>query len=104
MPQIPTTLPTMDEILGLSGIDDETLPSYWLNGMDKEWNVLTVHAEMEGMSKLNVFDKFLTMAKERNTQLFTLSDYAKRSKPVHGCIKTGTLTGRAGTLAVQEEI
>ncbi len=104
VPQIPTTLPTMDEILGLSGIDDETLPSYWLNGMDKEWNVLTVHAEMEGMSKLNVFDKFLTMAKERNTEFFTLREYAKISKPVPCSIKTGTLTGRAGTLAVQEEI
>ena len=49
VPQIPTTLPTMDEIYGLPGINDVTIPKAWLDGMDKEWNVLTVHAEMEGI-------------------------------------------------------
>ena len=44
VPQIPTTLPTMDEIYGLPGINDVTIPKAWLDGMDKEWNVLTVHA------------------------------------------------------------
>ena len=100
--QIPTTLPTMDEIFGLPGIDDNTLPSYWLSGMDKEWNVLTVHAEMEGMSKINVFDTFLTKAKERGTQFFTLREYASMVNAPHGIIKADTITGRAGTLALQE--
>lgn len=102
--QIPTTLPTMDEIYGLPGIDDNTIPTCWLDGMDKDWNVLTVHAEMEGMSKLAVFDKFLTMAKERGTEFFTLRQYARTSQPQTCVIKMGTLTGRAGTLAVQETI
>lgn len=100
--QIPTTLPTMDEIYGLPGIDDETLPSCWLEGMDKKWNVLTVHAEMEGLSKLGVFEKFIIMAKEHGTEFFTLSDFARDSNPSPCVIKMGTLIGRAGTLAVQE--
>lgn len=102
--QIPTTLPTMDEIFGLPGIDDSTLPQSWLDNMTNEWNVVTVHAEMEGMSKLEVFDRFLTMAKERGTEFFTLRDYAKMSAPQRRAVKMGYLTGRAGTLAVQEEM
>ena len=94
----------MDEIYGLPGINDNTIPTCWLDGMDKDWNVLTVHAEMEGMSKLAVFDKFLTMAKERGTEFFTLRQYARTSQPQTCVIKMGTLTGRAGTLAVQETI
>ena len=39
----------MDEIYGLPGVDDATLPQKWLDGMTNEWNVVTVHAEMEGM-------------------------------------------------------
>lgn len=101
--QVPTTLSTMDEILGLPGISDETLPSYWLEEMNKEYNVLTVHAEMEGMSKLDILDKFLTLAKKQNTEFFTLREYAKISNPAPCNIKMETVTGRAGTLAVQEE-
>ena len=101
--QIPTTLPTMDEIYGLPGINDKTLPSFWIDGMDKEWNVLTVHAEMEGLSKLDVFDNFIALAKQRNTEFFTLRDYFKASAPLPCRVKIDTITGRAGTLAVQEE-
>lgn len=100
--QIPTTMPTMDEIYGLPGINDDTMPSYWMDGMDKEWNVLTVHAEMEGMSKLGVLDRFITMAKRFDTGFYTLRDYFEASAPLPCKIKIGTITGRAGTLALQE--
>lgn len=102
--QIPTTLPTMDEILGLPGIYDDTIPSFWLDGMINEWNVLTVHAEMEGLSKLSVLDKFLMAAKEHNTEFCTLSDIAKKSAPSPCAIKMGKMEGRSGTLALQEKI
>lgn len=103
VPQIPTTLPTMDEIYGLHGINDETIPSFWLRSLDKEWNVLTVHAEMEGISKLFVFEKFIRMAMERGTEILTLRDYARQSRPKRCAIRIGTVRGRAGTLALQEE-
>ena len=102
VPQIPTTLPTMDEIYGLPGVNDVTLPKFWLDGMNNEWNVLTVHAEMEGISKLTVFENFLNMAEALGTQFFTLAQYAAEA-PLPRCeIRMGTLTGRAGTLAVQQ--
>jgi undecaprenyl phosphate-alpha-L-ara4FN deformylase len=101
--QVPATLPTMDEIYGLPGIDDDTLPQAWLDGMTRELNVVTVHAEMEGMSKLDVLDRFLKMNEERGTQFFTLRDYARTAPAAPGVIKMGYLTGRAGKVAVQEE-
>ena len=100
--QVPTTLPTMDEIYGLPGVDDATLPQKWLDGMTNEWNVVTVHAEMEGMSKLGVLERFLTMNEEQGTSFFTLRDYARISQAQPCVIKMGYLTGRAGKLAVQE--
>ncbi|EHL69799.1 polysaccharide deacetylase family protein [Cloacibacillus evryensis] len=101
VPQIPTTLPTMDEIYGLPGINDVTIPKAWLDGMDKDWNVLTVHAEMEGISKLTVFENFLNMAKALGVEFRTLGEYAREAPLPRGEIMIGTLTGRAGTLAVQ---
>ena len=103
VPQIPTTLPTMDEIYGLPGINDVTIPKAWLDGMDKEWNVLTVHAEMEGISKLTVFENFLNMAKALGTEFHTLGEYAREASLPRGEIVMGALTGRAGTLAIQRQ-
>ncbi|MDO4952876.1 MAG: polysaccharide deacetylase family protein [Synergistaceae bacterium] len=104
VPQIPSTLPTMDEIYGLPGVNDETIPGIWYDGMDKEWNVVTVHAEMEGISKAGVLDRFLTLCKDRGTEFFTLGEYAAQA-PLSRCeVVMGNLTGRAGTLAVQKEL
>ena len=101
VPQIPTTLPTMDEIYGLPGVNDVTLPKVWLDGMNREWNVLTVHAEMEGISKLTVFENFLNMAEALGTEFCTLAQYAEAA-PLPRCeIRMGTLEGRAGKVAVQ---
>ncbi len=101
VPQIPTTMATMDEIYGLPGINDETVPSYWLREMKNDWNVLTVHAEMEGMSKLNVLENFIDLACQNGTEFFTLEDY-KKNAPLPKCkLEIGTLLGRAGTLAKQ---
>lgn len=101
-PQIPTTLPTMDEVLGLRGVDDETLPGLWLDGLSGEWNVLTVHAEMEGLSKLGVFEKFIEKAKSEGAKFVTLSEIADLAPFAPGEIVQGTLPGRAGTLALQK--
>ena len=101
-PQIPTTLPTMDEVWGLPGVDDGTLPGMWADGLSEEWNVLTVHAEMEGMSKLSVFEKFLAIAASGGAKFVTLNDIASLASLAPGEIVQGTLPGRAGTLAIQK--
>lgn len=104
VPQIPTTMTTMDEIYGLPGINDDTIPSYWLKEMTNDWNVLTIHAEMEGMAKLGVLEKFIDLAYENEAEFFTLEDY-RRLAPLPRCqLEIGTLLGRAGTLAKQGNI
>lgn len=100
--QIPTTLPTMDEILGLPGVTDETLPDIWLKMMTNEWNVLTVHAEMEGISKLHVFERFLEKTAGHGVEFFTLGEAAATAEPLRAAVREDTVAGRAGTLAVQE--
>lgn len=100
--QIPTTLPTMDEIWGLEGVTDETLPGLWLELMTRKWNVLTVHTEMEGLSKLQVFDDFIKKAQAGGVVFLTLRDIAGHAKAVRCMVGERTVTGRAGTLAVQE--
>lgn len=101
--QIPTTLPTMDEIYGADGATDETIPARWLDAMSSDrLNVLTFHAEMEGMSKIGTFERFLDMAADRGAAFITLSEAARLCSDAPTCEMTeGTLAGRAGTLAMQ---
>lgn len=101
VPQIPTTLPTMDEVLGLPGIDDETLPKRWIEAMNGEWNVLTIHAEMEGISKISVFKNFLDIAEAIGTEFMTLAEYAEKAPAPDKVLAEGKIRGRAGTLAVE---
>ena len=56
---------------------------------------------MEGISKLTVFENFLNMAKALGVEFRTLGEYAREAPLPRGEIMIGTLTGRAGTLAVQ---
>lgn len=100
--QIPTTLPTMDEIWGSKGVTDSTLPGIWLGMMTAEWNVLTIHAEMEGMSRLMVLDDFLKQALACGTEFLTLRDVALRTQAGLCEVAEGIVGGRAGTLAVQK--
>lgn len=101
VPQIPTTLPTMDELWGLPGITEETLPDIWMQGLRNEWNVLTVHAEMEGISQLGCFENFLERTKAQGVAFLTLEEIAGQTTPGRHEIVQATLPGRAGTLAIQ---
>ena len=102
VPQIPSTLATMDEIYGLPGVNDDTIPEIWYKDMNKDWNVVTVHAEMEGISKAGVLDRFLALCREKDVEFMTLGEYAAKA-PLPRCeVVMGNLIGRAGKLAVQK--
>ncbi len=99
--QIPGTLLTMDELLGTQGITDENIVDYWLAKCDKDFNVWTIHAEMEGLSKLFLLDSFLAKAKEKGFTFVNL-DEGKNVPDISRCeVFRGYLPGRAGTLARQ---
>src|SRR5205814_2205139 len=59
-PQIPTTLPTLDEILGTPDLGVTSPEEYLLARVSGEkLNVFTLHAEAEGMGNAEFFVRFL---------------------------------------------
>jgi hypothetical protein len=106
-PQIPTTLPTLDELLGLpehpaQGLAEEYVG--WLR--DDVLNVLTIHAEIEGMRHHAWFEGLLVALHAAGVLFVALADEAERLRadpanlPVEELV-VGTVPGRSGTLALQ---
>lgn len=105
--QIPGTLLTMDECLGseLDGklITEENIVDYWLSHCDKDWNVLTIHSEMEGLKQLPVLKQFIVKAKQLGYEFVKLQE-GKNVPDIKDCeVFHGYLPGRAGTVARQSE-
>ena len=107
MPQLPTTLPTLDELIGrpdLNGADpvDHLLAlTAAAPGRDQ---VFTLHAELEGGAYLGAFERLLRAWQQRGFELNDLASYVSRLhlKTLPSArITEGTVAGRAGTLAVQ---
>lgn len=72
-PQIPVTLPTYDEIIGRDGINDHNYNDHILSLLRPDaLNVLTIHAEVEGVSRTALLEKFLVIAKALNIKLLPL--------------------------------
>lgn len=102
-PQIPTTLPTYDEVIGRHGITNQNYNEYQLSLLRPDkLNVLTIHAEAEGMVCLNLFDRFVRMAVSRDISLVPLGSLLQDAP----AMPTGTITpaevpGREGWVAYQ---
>ena len=107
--QIPTTLPTLDELLGRPEYPQDQLAQLYLSWLRPDRpNVLTVHAEIEGLAKLVWFHAFLTQA-VRAARCLRLVDVAAMLRATPAAISVcdlivGTVDGRSGTLAVQGEV
>jgi hypothetical protein len=105
--EIPSTLPAFDELLGRRGYpDDRIVPLYLsLLGADRP-NVLTIHAEIEGMGKRSLFRALLRICTEHGVQFIRLDDYAREllanraAIPVRNQI-LAPIDGRSGTVATQ---
>jgi undecaprenyl phosphate-alpha-L-ara4FN deformylase len=105
VPQLPTTLPTLDELIGredLGGADPvEHLLALTEEGGDQ---VFTLHAELEGGAYLAGFERLLRAWRGRGFNLVDLGSYAQALdlEQLPRCaIVSGTVAGRSGTLAVQ---
>jgi undecaprenyl phosphate-alpha-L-ara4FN deformylase len=62
-PQIPVTLPTYDEVVGRNGVTDDNYNDYMLSTLaPAKLNVLTIHAEAEGIACLDMFEQFVKTA------------------------------------------
>ncbi len=104
-PEIPTTLPTLDELLGLGQPLDSILRVLLSFIREDGPNVLTVHAEVEGGAYLDFFAALLQQLRER-VRFERLMDLVKtiegEALPVCPVVQ-GTLPGRVGTVSCQAE-
>jgi len=108
VPQLPTTLPTFDELIGrpdLEHVDpvDHLLALTRSTGMRP--HVFTLHAELEGGKYLPSFERLVREWQRRGVQLTDLATYAASldvaSLPRHRIV-AGSVDGRSGTLAKQQ--
>ncbi len=106
--QIPTTLPTLDEILGIQVKSDREISDYYLTRMKPDrLHIMTIHAETEGIGKRVSFRGILEGIRTR-LPVRTLAEAARNLLKTPGTIPDcgvvyGSLPGRAGTLSLQGE-
>lgn len=102
--QVPTTLPTYDELIGLK-CTPENYNEYLLNLiLPDRLNVLTIHAEVEGIGCLAMFKDFLDKARRKDIVFRPLGDFVSRSLRISEFgIYPAAVTGRDGWLACQAE-
>jgi undecaprenyl phosphate-alpha-L-ara4FN deformylase len=101
--EVPTTLPTLDEELGREGITPENyvsrLVARYRPGQDE---VLTVHAETEGLAYRGLFQDLLRRHRELGVATRTVGELAAaargRAEPAE--IGYGEVPGRAGRVAL----
>lgn len=100
--QIPTTLPTADEILGTGGITPANLHQYYLDSLKDGLNVLTIHAELEGRAIRPSFVSLLEGLAVAGVQIVSLAQVARDAVAAPACLLSmGELPGRAGAVALQ---
>ncbi len=105
--EIPTTLPTWDEMLAWDGITRHNL-------VDETWkllegdrlNVWTIHAEFEGSVYFPQFHEFVERAEHENLKWMFLPNVASEllndlSRVPCDTIEQGSRPGRAGTVTCQ---
>jgi undecaprenyl phosphate-alpha-L-ara4FN deformylase len=105
-PEIPTTLPTLDEVMGQRDLRDDTAVREYYLGLCRPdaLNVHTIHAETEGMGQLENFTALIRALKERGAKFVQLREVAWRlnGAELPACeVARTTLPGRAGWISSQ---
>jgi peptidoglycan/xylan/chitin deacetylase (PgdA/CDA1 family) len=108
VPQLPTTLPTLDELIGLDGRTTQNVHAALLErtrGASDASHVFTLHAELEGMKLLPVLDRLLTGWIAQGHELVSLGALCASLDlaALPACaVCAGSVPGRSGTLACQQ--
>ena len=105
--EIPTTLPTFDELLGRPSFPDEMIPSHYMGLLRRDRpNVMTIHAEIEGGFKRRLFESLIRSALDLGCSFVPMEDIADEVLEGNkgagiSPIQMGMIDGRSGTLALQ---
>ena len=100
--QIPSTLPTADELLGQNGLTPQNLPEHYLKLLKPGLNVLTIHAELEGGVISNSFRQLLSLLQKEQIGCCTLATARAGIESAPVCqLEMGMIVGRALPVAIQ---
>lgn len=105
--EIPTTLPTLDELLGRPEYPDHQIVGHLISLLHQDrLNVFTLHAELEGMGKRSLFNEFLSELAKIDVTVLTMEQAARhclanRSQVPVCAMLQGPVDGRSGELALQ---
>lgn len=104
-PQIPVTLPTYDEIIGQKGVTEDNYNDYLLSLCTPDkLNVLTIHAEVEGIAYLEMFEQFLNMSISRGISFVPLGFLLREYHPTEpAAIIKKEIPGREGWISFQAQ-
>ncbi len=102
-PQIPVTLPTYDEVIGRNGINNKNFNHFMIEQLDLNGlNVLTIHAESEGISCLGLFKEFVEKVQSLGGSFCPLGELVEHVEPLpRASVSRGSLPGREGWLSLQ---
>lgn len=105
--EIPSTLPTMDELMGRPEYPDNKIVTHYLSLLDSSRiNVLTIHAEIEGMGRRLIFRKLLEECRRLGVAFVPLKSVADtilngKSQIVTCNQVMRQIDGRSGLVATQ---
>jgi len=105
--EIPTTLPTLDELIGRPEFPDPAITPHLISRIRLgRPNVFTLHAELEGMGKRAWFREFLSASRRAGVEFVRLDDLARGMLAVRASIpiaeqKMESIDGRSGWVASQ---
>ena len=105
-PQIPVTLPTYDEIIGQKGITVSNYNDFLLSLVKPEdLNVLTIHAEVEGIAAAGMFNEFIHRAIARSFEFNPLGKLLPEAYIIPaGAIDRTEIDGREGWVCSQSAL
>lgn len=105
-PQLPTTLPTLDELINRDGITLENIAQHVLTltaDEPEQGHVFTLHAELEGGKWMPVFEQLLDGWQAQGYELVAMRELLGRldtaALPLRG-LELREVDGRIGKLAV----
>ncbi len=100
--QVPVTLPTYDECIGLK-CTPEAYNEYILEMIRPDrLNVLTIHAEVEGIENLAMFREFLEKAEAQGISFEPLGTLLPQNREImESGIEKSAVSGRDGWIACQ---
>jgi peptidoglycan/xylan/chitin deacetylase (PgdA/CDA1 family) len=105
--EIPSTLPTLDELMGRPGFPDSAIAGHLVSLLRTDrLNVFTLHAEIEGMGRRGIFRELMAACRNSGVEFVRLEDEARRILSDRAAIPVcdqvmAKIDGRSGLVATQ---